>query len=185
MKNKILLAVMAFYSFTINAQQLNLNFEQAEDFDLVYNSFMKMSEGTFVENFNKDAVNKSNKAFEFNYAYGGEVWDYVGFTFVKKHKNFKLDAVNGKIFKMKFLSKRVPAFSITLRIWDGEEKLDVVKKVQNIKLNTWNEIEFDFSAFPDCNFTRIDSWFQDGSKPDGDIYLIDDLIQTTTISEKK
>lgn len=184
MKSKLFFLTIPFFTISSFAQQFSLNFEHNVDYEIASNSFMKMTSGVVKDNEFKDALNSSNKVFEIDYFYGGEIWDYVGFQKFDNYKSISLDEANGKIFKIKFLSKRVPTFSLTLRLWKGTEKLDVVKKFQGLKLNTWYEAEFDFSGFENCNINRIDPWFQDGSKPDGDIYLIDDIQQINILASK-
>ena len=66
-----------------------------------------------------------------------------------------------------------------MRLHSGEEtKIDLEKKFQDLKLNTWYETEFDFSSTPDCWVSRLDPWFDDGAKHDGDVYLVDDFFQS-------
>lgn len=189
MKNKLFLLTIPFLAISTYAQQFSLNFEKEIDCEIVHNSFMKMTNGSVIDNQYKDAVNSSDKVFEMDYFYGGEMWDYIGFRDfgiknIGGQKVIHLDEANGKIFKVKFLTKRVPAFSLTLILYKGGVKIEKVKKFEGMKTNTWYETEFDFSAEENGIINRIAPWFQDGSKPDGDIYLIDDIQQVNVLASK-
>lgn len=185
MKNIFSYIAISLFSVTGIAQQVVLDFEKNNGYtyDYVHNSLKKLVTATIVDNPVKDKINSSEKVMEYNYVKGADVWDYVGFSSLGGETGFNINDIQGKFFKIKFLSKTATNFTLTLRLWHAEDtKIDLVKEFKNVTLNKWYEAEFDFSDKPDLYITRIDPWFQDGSKPDGDVYLIDELFQRVTSS---
>lgn len=187
MKNFFYYIAILFFSGNSFAQQVVLDFEKHNGYtyEFVSNSVKRMTSAKVIDNTIKDAINSSDRVLEFNYGVGGDVWDYVGFTALGGESGFNLNNVQGKIFKIKFLSKKATNFSLSLRLHHDNTKIDLVKEFKNISLDKWYETEFDFSDTPDMFITRIDPWFQDGAKNDGDVYWIDDLFESVTPSLNK
>ena len=185
MKNIFSYIAISLFSVTGIAQQVVLDFEKNNGYtyDYVHNSKKKIVTATIVDNPVKDEINNSDKVMEYNYVAGADAWDYVGFSSLGGETGFNINSTQGKFFKIKFLSKTASNFTLTIRLWHAEDtKIDIVKEFKNVTLNKWHEAEFDFSEQQDIYITRIDPWFQDGSKPDGDVYLIDELFQRVTSS---
>ncbi len=183
MLKKLHFAFILFSSFALNAQ-LNVDYETV-NYTLGSNGGATTNEA--IANDTKTADNMSDNCGKITETTGAFDWDFAVWTDPK----FGLNPANGLFITCKVLSKNETTFTMKLltRHWDNDSAQNVFNEVEQTvnvgAINTWHTVVFDLSSE-----TYIDNWcnqfgFQFNSANglrDGDVYYIDDIVQSTSVS---
>lgn len=183
MNSKLLTLVTFLFVTSISFSQVNVNYETGgQAFTLGTNGGVTIHET--ATNPNPSGINTSANVSKITETAGAQNWDFATWF----APNFGLNAANGHFISFKYLSETETNLTINFltRHWDaalGMNQFNDIQKTVTVTANTWNEIEFDFSGetYNDNWTTMFAIQFNkaDGVR-DGDVYYIDDILQSTT-----
>ena len=138
--------------------------------------------GAVVSNPVTTGINTSTNALQITLTSGVPYFKWLGLN----NPGGTYNAINGKFIKFKFMSANQTNVTIQLEPWfDGTVYTTIpVKTFTGLALNTWYEVEFDYSnlGYTTGYCTRLDLKFNvpASGNYNGDVFYIDDMKQQTS-----
>lgn len=193
MINKLLLTILCTTTFTFTQAQYSEDFETTTLTPLVRGGGTPQASGASAANPVIGGINTSATAFEITLEDTAAAFRWLGVPNTGGI-GATYGSTDGTIFKFMYLSVNETSVTIQLEPWFTGVRHQTEIVTKTVAVNTWNEIEFDFSEavlFSDGStpvgaepgaLTRLDFKFNViGTTPyDGDVFYMDNLEQNLT-----
>lgn len=189
MKKKLLFLVAVFATFTFAHAQYSQDFESSTLTPIIRGGTAAQATAMNAANPSASGINTSATSFEITLTDTAPAWRWIAIN----NPGGTYGAANGTWYKFKFLSANETSVDIQLEPWFGGARyLTNTVSFTGLTLNTWYEVEFNFSdAVLESDGTtpagaepgylsRVDFKFNATGTYDGDLFYIDDIVQTAS-----
>ncbi len=190
---KKLLFLTALCTTFLSFGQYSMDFESGTITPIIRGGAAAQATAMNAANPSTTGINSSATSFEIVLTDTAPAWRWIAIS----NPGGTYNSSNGTWYKFKFLSANETAVDIQLEPWfGGTNYITSTVSFTGLTLNTWYEVEFNFSeavllsdgvtlAGADPGYlSRVDFKFNATGTYDGDVFYIDDISQNTSSTLK-
>tara|TARA_R110002049_G_scaffold171426_2_gene337950 strand:+ start:29236 stop:33108 length:3873 start_codon:yes stop_codon:yes gene_type:complete len=191
-----LLLILTVLTFSLNAQTSIVDFEIDDINDPIPDCFPSAEWKndpnvplvSLEANPNASGINTTNNSVKYTETMGSGQGNSLQLAFNASTTKTGFSLTTNKYLKFMVYSQNQTDFDVTLHLGNGNVNHFEMTKSISTAVNTWTEVEFDFSGNdPEAIINNAGGWitnirihFNNGTAGNGDVFFVDEMVSTPT-----